>query len=114
MAKSNKTKKLQQQWKENGEFVYGKYDNVPQHSYSLNGMTGLLYAKLIEDVKSPAMNATINLDGSINKDAYTTPKLTKSQIYYNAKELAKITKISLYKNQDTKALNDEDLMQIFK
>jgi hypothetical protein len=115
MAKSNKTKKLQQQWRKTGEFVSDNYEKGPyRHSYTLDAMTEVFYAKLVEDVNSLAMNATINLDGSIKKDAYKTKKLTKRQIHHTARELAKITKYFLLENQDTQTLKDEDLMQIFK
>jgi len=97
-----------------GNFVYGKYEGWDNKcSYSFKGMRGLLYATLAEDVESRAMNATINLDGSINEKARTTKRLTKQKIYNNAEELAMTTK-SILKTLETQPLKNEDIMQLFK
>jgi len=93
-----------------GDFVKGQYEG---YIYSQKGMKGLLYAKIVEDSDSPAMNATINLDGSINEKAYSTRKLTRKQIWYNTIGLTKTT-ISVLAKSETQALKNEDIMQLFK
>jgi len=93
-----------------GEFVNGR----PAFSHSTSEMTEMITEKYAKDVNSPAMNATVNLDGSYKPEALTAKKLTTSQISAHAKDLTEVTKTIWKNRKENKNLSEAELMETFK